>query len=192
MTDYYKILNVDKNATTKEIRKAYRIKALEFHPDKNKSLNAKEKFIEVHEAYKVLSDVILRSKYDDLIRTHWDKVKNETSWTWTNDEINNRSRQARQQGTEYAENFDLFSKKVLKKNIGTFLLAILEILFGGLSSNSIGLFLIGLGLVFVLIPMADSDEKPSFFYWGGGLLIIWGIILFVRRWKVLAKESGEE
>jgi len=192
MTDYYKILAVDKNATIREIRKAYRIKALEFHPDKNKSIDAKEKFIEIHEAYKVLSDTILRSKYDDLIRTHWDYTKEETSWTWTNDEINNRSRQARQQGAEYAENFDLFSKRVLKKNIGTFLLAIVEIFLGGLSSNSIGLFLIAFGLLFILAPVADNDKKPDGFYWAGGLLVIWGTVLFIRRWKTLAKEIGEE
>ena len=54
--DYYKVLDVDKNATEEEIKKAYRKMALRFHPDKNKEADAEEKFKEISEAYEVLSD----------------------------------------------------------------------------------------------------------------------------------------
>ena len=54
--DYYEILGVGKNATDEEIKKAFRKLALEFHPDRNKSKGAEDKFKEINEAYQVLSD----------------------------------------------------------------------------------------------------------------------------------------
>lgn len=54
--DYYKILGVARSATEEEIKKAYRKMALKFHPDKNASPGAEEKFKEVAEAYDVLHD----------------------------------------------------------------------------------------------------------------------------------------
>ena len=62
--DYYKILGVEKNADQKEIKKAYRKLALKYHPDKNPSKNAEEKFKEISEAYAVLSDNNKRKMYD--------------------------------------------------------------------------------------------------------------------------------
>ena len=54
--DYYKILGVSRTATADDIKKAYRKMALKYHPDKNKSPEAEEKFKEVAEAYDVLRD----------------------------------------------------------------------------------------------------------------------------------------
>jgi len=62
--DYYKVLDVDKNATEEEIKKAYRKMALRFHPDKNKEADAEEKFKEISEAYEVLSDKDKRAAFD--------------------------------------------------------------------------------------------------------------------------------
>ena len=62
--DYYKILGIQKGATEDDIKKAYRKLALKFHPDKNKSPGAEEKFKEVAEAYEVLSDKKKRETYD--------------------------------------------------------------------------------------------------------------------------------
>lgn len=63
--DYYEILGVDKNATTAEIKKAYRKKAIEFHPDKNPGdSKAEEMFKKAAEAYEILSDQDKRAKYD--------------------------------------------------------------------------------------------------------------------------------
>ncbi|XP_074642866.1 dnaJ homolog subfamily B member 4-like [Tubulanus polymorphus] len=62
--DYYKILGVDKNASEDELKKAYRKMALKYHPDKNKSPGAEEKFKEIAEAYEVLTDKNKRTIYD--------------------------------------------------------------------------------------------------------------------------------
>ena len=64
--DYYKILDVSRTAEKKEIKKAYKVKAMEWHPDKNMGNEevAEKKFMEVAEAYEVLSDDELRPRYD--------------------------------------------------------------------------------------------------------------------------------
>ncbi len=65
--DYYKILGVDKKATEKEIRQAYRKLARKYHPDVNPGdKSAEEKFKEINEANEVLSDPEKRKKYDEL------------------------------------------------------------------------------------------------------------------------------
>ncbi len=66
-TDLYKILGVDRSATTQQIKKAYRKKALDTHPDKNKDVPAEEAaaaFQKVVHAFEILSDVSSRKHYD--------------------------------------------------------------------------------------------------------------------------------
>ena len=64
--DYYEVLGVSKDATEKDIKKAYRKLAFKYHPDKNpdNKKEAKEKFKELNEAYSVLSDPDKRRQYD--------------------------------------------------------------------------------------------------------------------------------
>lgn len=64
--DYYDVLQVTKNSSPEEIKKAYRKKALEFHPDRNKDKDAEEKFKEVNEAYEVLSNPQKKKAYDQF------------------------------------------------------------------------------------------------------------------------------
>ncbi len=65
--DYYEILGLDKKASEKDIKKAYRKLANQYHPDKNPGNKAaEEKFKEITEAYEVLSDADKRRKYDAL------------------------------------------------------------------------------------------------------------------------------
>jgi DnaJ family protein C protein 3 len=64
--NYYKVLGIERNASQKEVKKAYREKALEWHPDKNTDNveEASKKFQDIAEAYEVLGNEELRAKYN--------------------------------------------------------------------------------------------------------------------------------
>lgn len=62
--DFYKVLGVNRRASAAEIKKAYRKLSLKYHPDKNPSPEAAEKFAEIANAYDVLSDEDKRKTYD--------------------------------------------------------------------------------------------------------------------------------
>lgn len=64
--DYYKIMGLERNASTDDIKKAYRRLARKYHPDVSKEANAEEKFKSVGEAYEVLKDPQKRAAYDQL------------------------------------------------------------------------------------------------------------------------------
>ena len=63
---HYEVLGVPENATDEDIRKAYRKMALKYHPDKNKSPDASNKFKTIADAYEVLGDKEKRKQYDRL------------------------------------------------------------------------------------------------------------------------------
>ena len=63
-TNFYDILGVSKDASEQEIKKAYRALSLEFHPDRNSSVEATEKFQEISQAYETLSDPQKKEEYD--------------------------------------------------------------------------------------------------------------------------------
>lgn len=131
--DYYKILGLSLNVSKEEIKKAYRKLALEFHPDRNKSADAHEKFIEINEAYLILYDDEARAKYDNEYNYHFLNQKEECSdFNYSNeryrepentnkrearfndDDLNDWSTKAKRQGAEYARMaFEDFSKLVL-------------------------------------------------------------------------------
>ncbi len=71
--DYYQTLGVDKNASQKDIKTAYRKLARKYHPDVNKEAGAEAKFKEINEANEVLGDPAKRRQYDEL-GANWEAV----------------------------------------------------------------------------------------------------------------------
>ena len=72
--DYYEVLGVEKTASVEEIKKAYRKKAIQYHPDKNPGdKQAEENFKEAAEAYDVLSDPQKRQRYDQFGHAAFEK-----------------------------------------------------------------------------------------------------------------------
>lgn len=66
VSTYYDILGIKKTATQAEIKRSFRKLALKYHPDKNKnSEESKKKFMQIVEAYEVLSDEMSRKTYDN-------------------------------------------------------------------------------------------------------------------------------
>lgn len=84
--DYYKILGIDKNATEKDIKKAYRKLARKYHPDLNpNNKEAEKKFKEINEANEVLSNLENRKKYDKYGKDwehaeHFEKAEQEQQY----------------------------------------------------------------------------------------------------------------
>ncbi len=106
MKDYYKILGVNKDCTLEEIKSNFRSKALKLHPDKS-GANTADQFIELFEAYSILSSKTDRDRYNliyEFIDTGNVKVEKEP----IKDILAIESR-----GTIYSKDFNLFDKEVL-------------------------------------------------------------------------------
>src|SRR4030067_2422252 len=71
--DYYEVLGVPRNANKDQVKDAYRKLAMQFHPDRNKTPDAEEKFKEISEAYAVLSDDEKKRQYDTLGHAGFDQ-----------------------------------------------------------------------------------------------------------------------
>jgi curved DNA-binding protein len=75
--DYYKVLGVPRDASEKDIKRAYRKLAVQFHPDKNPGdKKAEDQFKEINEAYEVLGDPTKRARYDQLGSSYqaWERM----------------------------------------------------------------------------------------------------------------------
>ena len=77
--DYYKILEVSKDASAEQIKKEYRKLARKYHPDVNKEPDAEKKFKDVAEAYEVLKDPEKRKAYDQY-GENWKAAKDQQQY----------------------------------------------------------------------------------------------------------------
>jgi curved DNA-binding protein CbpA len=160
MIDYYKILGLNQNASQKDIKKAYRRKSLYYHPDKNNSADSHEKFIKINQAFEILGDPERRKKYDQLYNRY---VLNQNS-TFSQQEkkdwqgnLNNAASKGKEKGEKYAQDFNIFSKKVLKTAFFQILAEIgVSLIFGELAD--IGLFA---GLVMPIAGIIILSNSPN-------------------------------
>lgn len=171
LKDYYSILKVSQNSSQKEVKRSYRKLALETHPDKNKSHDAHNLFIDVSEAYQILGHVERRKVYDSLleeqqsrltitaIRNHED-YRRYTDWT----------AQAREEGKRQTKlNYPQFLEQ-LKKSLGETVATSINFL-----SVIIGLGLGGTG-IYGLINTTYSLYTGEYKF-GFGLLLLYPIFI---------------
>ncbi len=74
MKDYYKILQLNRNATQVEIKRAYRRLAMQYHPDRNPDIKSQRFFVEISEAYRILSNPERKKHYDDLLNNKHKRI----------------------------------------------------------------------------------------------------------------------
>jgi len=109
--NHYDILGVTRYATQKEIATAFRALAKKYHPDLNKSPDAKERFCQIYEAYSILNDDNKRKLYDSIIFRKAEDIKKETEDTKT---YTQWQEAAKKESTYYSEKkYSEFKKKVL-------------------------------------------------------------------------------
>jgi curved DNA-binding protein CbpA len=72
--NYYEVLEIDKNASEYEIKKAYKQLAKRYHPDLNKNKNAKDKFIEIHKAYTELLNPKIDNQFNIFGLERWEDI----------------------------------------------------------------------------------------------------------------------
>jgi curved DNA-binding protein len=105
--DYYKILGIDKTATLKEVKNAYRKLARKYHPDLNPNdKDAKKNFQQINEANEVLSDPEKRKKYDQYGKD-WQHAEQFENAKHYNEQTSN-SRRAGNSGTSFEGDFSDF------------------------------------------------------------------------------------
>jgi curved DNA-binding protein CbpA len=173
--DHYKTLDIPKESSLEMIKKAYRNLALKWHPDINKGADAHEKFIEINEAYLILSDIEAKQKYDyeydNYIKATENDFESEESnrsqtyeySTYLDSNLNNWSKTARKQAEKYAsmsfKEFSNLMKQVIKETSVQGFTAIIYAISGILGANAVFSLIIGLtdskpekiGLAFVFI-----------------------------------------
>lgn len=104
--NFYKILGISEKATQKEIKKAYYILAMKYHPDKNPA--GSEQFKEVNEAYEVLSDPKERKKYDSIRKRYngSGRSSNQEYKNWRNKYQGEYGNQSNKSQSSYQSNYD--------------------------------------------------------------------------------------
>ena len=169
--DYYKILGISPAATQNEIKKAYRILALKYHPDVCKEAGAHERFVKINEAYLILSDEKARKKYDEeYSRVYADGVNSEENTypgKFDDPDLNDWAQTAHEQGEHYANiRFAEFASLVKQIVIET----------GNQLRNSfvymVGLFLGVQGIFTALYGLFHLTTNPFLFVLG----LIFGVI----------------
>jgi hypothetical protein len=178
--DYYSILNISNNSTKEEIIKSFRELAKKYHPDKNSSPNASDKFREIFEAYEILKNDEKRKVYDQYWNAKY-KRKEEKPQTDFEPEFKEQREYAKQTADKYSKmpyedfiNSALFNIQFVVRKTPTiggiilvFLVGLMFLIFMGFlfSSNIdggigalVGLFMLSIAGAFFYVAIKDWNK----------------------------------
>ncbi|HUW93899.1 MAG TPA: J domain-containing protein [Bacteroidales bacterium] len=162
--EYYKILGIRQGASDAEIRKAYRVKAMEFHPDRNHSPGAQDMFVKITEAYQYL-----------IAHPHNNGVTEEDYSRYYQAWVDYRQAEARKKAEEYASStFKVFSGSPLYKST-----TVIDgsMVFLGLALAVAVICIALFGYTDKMNKAVTPEEEPSFTLMI--LTLIIGIIYFI-------------
>ncbi len=173
MKDYYAILEINRNCTEPDIRKAYRRLAKQWHPDVNKSPNAHEKFIEISEAYEFLINKSQQNKEPQRSRPASDYTKEE--YERFHQAVHDRAQQrAKMRYEEFKKQHEAFQKSGIN-DIALFFTIVGRIAF------------ILLFFLLLLFPIyaALQNEWPLVF-----MILVTGPFAYIIAWYVYDKRQN--
>ncbi len=178
MKNYYNILGIKPDSEIVEIKKAYRKLAFRFHPDKNNSLDAAKLFIEIHEAYQVLSDPLKRAKYDNLhnlIKSNREAQETEEVMIFNQESSNLGKEKAKQYSQMSYEEY----RKYILKEIN---------LHFSYTFHYLTIIIVSMAALFFLISIIGDLLKRSDFNLGYFLYSIGSIAIVRQLYKNLRDE----
>ncbi|MBR4678949.1 MAG: DnaJ domain-containing protein [Bacteroidales bacterium] len=126
--DYYKILGIEQNATTEEIRKAYKTASMKYHPDRNPNTDTTLMMQDINEAYAILKDDEKRCRYDreyNQFKQEMAQIKSAT-WTYSYDIKDDNVKTDINNAREYAKNLVEEFMQSLKQNSQLFVKGAVE------------------------------------------------------------------
>ena len=117
--DYYQILSIAQNATSEEIKKAYKTASMKYHPDRNPGKDTTSMMQDINEAYAILKDDEKRTRYDQEYRNfkqETTEVTSSPSWTYSYNIKDENVKRDVDDAREYARNLVEEFMHSLKRN----------------------------------------------------------------------------
>jgi hypothetical protein len=185
--DYYKILEIPRNASLEDIKRAYRYKAKLVHPDVNDSAKAHEVFVVVNEAYETLIDSQrryihdMKLNYTDAVKTNAEKKKQYYGSSVKNNSYTNTN--ANSNSSNFHYDWNSFNKRAYKEKTDEDYFKQSPIIYNLLFVS--GMFL---GFLITIITIVSTYKN----YWPAPFILIsiLGFILIRQGWRgIMGKET---